>query len=86
LDLSTYKNDYQAAVKKLVDANRKGKPLPEPNITDALPNSLAQGKNLKQQRRHRGGAGPPNAPAISFGPQITIHKLRYRAKNPKDRH
>jgi DNA end-binding protein Ku len=30
LDLSTYKNDYEAAVKKLVDAKRKGKPLPEP--------------------------------------------------------
>jgi DNA end-binding protein Ku len=57
LDLSTYKNDYQAAVKKLVDAKRKGKPLPEPepepaktkvvNIMDALRSSLAQGKKPK---------------------------------------
>jgi DNA end-binding protein Ku len=53
LDLSTYKNDYQAAVKKLVDANRKGKPLPEPNITDALRNSLAQGKNLTAKKTSR---------------------------------
>jgi DNA end-binding protein Ku len=54
LDLSTYKNDYEAAVKKLVDAKRKGKPLPEPepepvaakvvNIMDALRSSLAEGK------------------------------------------
>jgi DNA end-binding protein Ku len=54
LDLSTYKNDYEAAVKKLVDAKRKGKPLPEPepepaktkvvNIMDALRGSLAEGK------------------------------------------
>jgi DNA end-binding protein Ku len=57
LDLSTYKNDYEAAVKKLVDAKRKGKPLPEPepepaktkvvNIMDALRGSLAQGKKPK---------------------------------------
>jgi DNA end-binding protein Ku len=53
-DLSTYKNDYEAAVKKLVRAKRKGKPLPEPepepaktkvvNIMDALRSSLAQDK------------------------------------------
>ena len=53
-DLSTYTNDYVAAVKKLVDAKRKGKPLAEPkpepaktkvvNIVDALRSSLAQGK------------------------------------------
>lgn len=30
LDLSAYKNDYEAAVKKLVGAKRKGKPLLEP--------------------------------------------------------
>jgi DNA end-binding protein Ku len=57
LDLSTYKNDYEAAVKKLVDAKRKGKPLPEPepepaktkvvNIMDALRSSLAEGKKPK---------------------------------------
>ena len=56
LDLSTYKNDHQAAVKKLVDANRKGKPLPEPepepaetkvNSMVALRSSLAQGKKPK---------------------------------------
>jgi DNA end-binding protein Ku len=61
LDLSIYKNDYQAAVKKLVDAKRKGKPLPEPepepakakvvNIMDALRSSLAQGKNPKTTAR-----------------------------------
>jgi len=53
-DLDAYKNDYEAAVKKLVDAKRKGKPLPEPepepaktkvvNIMDALRSSLAEGK------------------------------------------
>jgi DNA end-binding protein Ku len=54
LDLSAYKNDYEAAVKKLIEAKRKGKPLakpePEPeqtkvvNIMDALRSSLAEGK------------------------------------------
>jgi DNA end-binding protein Ku len=49
-DLSAYKNDYEAAVKKLVEAKKKGKPLPEPqhtptrpkvvSIMDALRNSL----------------------------------------------
>ncbi|WP_260740497.1 non-homologous end joining protein Ku [Tunturiibacter lichenicola] len=53
-DLSAYQNDYEAAVKKLVDAKRKGKPLPKPepapaktkvvNIMDALRNSLANDK------------------------------------------
>jgi DNA end-binding protein Ku len=50
-DLSAYRNDYEAAVKKLVDAKRKGKPLPEGapeppkaeviDIMDALRRSLA---------------------------------------------
>jgi DNA end-binding protein Ku len=54
LDLSAYKNDYEAAVKKLVDAKRKGKTLPEPesdpaktkvvNIMDALRSSVTQEK------------------------------------------
>jgi DNA end-binding protein Ku len=61
LDLSTYKNDYEAAVKKLVDAKRKGKPLPEPesesakskvvNIMDALRSSLAQGKKPQTTKK-----------------------------------
>ena len=52
LDLSAYKNDYEAAVKKLVEAKKKGKPLPEPeaapakpkvvNIMEALRNSLKE--------------------------------------------
>lgn len=56
-DIDAYKNDYEAAVKKLVDAKRKGKPLPEPepepakakviNIMDALRSSLAEGKKPK---------------------------------------
>jgi DNA end-binding protein Ku len=56
-DLSAYQNDYEAAVKKLVDAKRKGKPLPEPepapaktkvvNIMDALRSSLANDKPKK---------------------------------------
>ena len=51
-DLSAYKNDYETAVKKLVEAKKKGKPLPEPepaprtakvvNIMDALRNSLKE--------------------------------------------
>jgi DNA end-binding protein Ku len=50
-DLSAYKNDYEAAVKKLIGAKRKGKPLPEAepepaktkvvDIMDALRSSLA---------------------------------------------
>ena len=57
-DLSAYKDDYEAAVKKLVAAKQKGKPLPEPepepapakvvNIMDALRNSLAEGKKPKK--------------------------------------
>jgi DNA end-binding protein Ku len=57
-DLSAFKNDYEAAVKKLIGAKRKGKPLPEPepelaktkvvNIMDALRSSLAQGKKPRK--------------------------------------
>jgi DNA end-binding protein Ku len=53
-DLTAYKNDYEAAVKKLVDVKRKGKTLPEPepeavktkvvNIMDALRSSLQEEK------------------------------------------
>lgn len=53
-DLSAYKDDYEAAVKKLVDAKRKGKKLPEEevpepapkvvNIMNALRSSLASDK------------------------------------------
>jgi DNA end-binding protein Ku len=57
-NLAAYKNDYEAAVKKLVAAKRKGKPLPEPepepapskvvNIMDALRHSLSEGKKPKK--------------------------------------
>jgi DNA end-binding protein Ku len=57
-DLSAYKDDYEAAVKKLVEAKRKGKKLPEEeapepapkvvNIMDALRNSLASDKKLQR--------------------------------------
>jgi DNA end-binding protein Ku len=50
---SAYRDDYETAVKKLVDSKRKGKPLPEAeppppkgkvvNIMDALRSSLAEG-------------------------------------------
>ena len=65
-DLSAYKNDYEAAVKRLVEAKRKGKPLPEPepkpantkvvNIMDALRSSLAESKPKKavSKKRSRG--------------------------------
>lgn len=56
-NFGAYKDDYEAAVKKLVEAKRKGKPLaqeepavPRPkvvNIMDALRNSLAEGKKSK---------------------------------------
>ncbi|NYF53957.1 Ku protein [Tunturiibacter gelidoferens] len=56
-DLSAYQNDYEAAVKKLVDAKRKGKPLTEPepepaktkivSIMDALRSSLSESKPKK---------------------------------------
>jgi DNA end-binding protein Ku len=56
-DLSAYQNDYESAIKKLVNAKRKGKPLPEPepdtpkikvvNIMDALRSSLAESKPKK---------------------------------------
>ena len=56
-DLSAYQNDYEAAVKRLVEAKRKGKPLPAPepelaktkvvNIMDALRSSLAENKPKK---------------------------------------
>jgi DNA end-binding protein Ku len=64
-DLSAYKDDYQAAVKKLVDAKRKGKPLPAPepelrksnvvNIMDALRNSLAEEKIPKRTAAKKTG-------------------------------
>jgi DNA end-binding protein Ku len=57
-DLSAYKNDYQVAVKTLVDAKRKGQPLtmpePEPskakiiNIMDALRSSIADNRKPKK--------------------------------------
>jgi DNA end-binding protein Ku len=63
--LSAYKNDYQAAAKKLVDAKRKGKSLPtsepEPtkkkvvNLMDALRNSLAEEKKLKRTAAKKTG-------------------------------
>jgi DNA end-binding protein Ku len=64
-DLGAYKDDYETAVKKLVDAKRKGKRLapPEPapaqpkvvNIMDALRSSLGEGKKAagKKGRRSR---------------------------------
>ena len=62
-DLSAYKDDYEAAVKKLVEAKRKGKPLPEPepvaaptkvvNIMDALRSSLSEGKKPKKAHRKK---------------------------------
>jgi DNA end-binding protein Ku len=61
LDLSAYRDDYEAAVKKLVEAKRKGKPLPAPepepknakvvSIMDALRGSLSQGKKTKKTMR-----------------------------------
>jgi DNA end-binding protein Ku len=57
-DLSAYKDDYEAAVKKLVEAKRKGKKLPEEeapepapkvvNIMDALRSSLANDHKPKR--------------------------------------
>jgi DNA end-binding protein Ku len=66
-DLGAYKDDYEAAVKKLIEAKRKGEPLPAPeaapekpkvvSIMDALRSSLAEGKKSKgvkkAQRRKR---------------------------------
>jgi DNA end-binding protein Ku len=62
-DLSAYKNDYDAAVKKLIDAKRKGKPLPEAepeaknpkvvNIMDALRSSLAESKKATGKKATR---------------------------------
>ena len=62
-DLSNYKNDYEAAVKKLIGAKRKGKTLPEPepepaktkvgNIMDALRSSLAQDKKPRKAAKKR---------------------------------
>lgn len=61
LDLSAYKDDYEAAVKKLVEAKRKGKPLPAPEpepksakvvtIMDALRSSLSEDKKTKKTAR-----------------------------------
>jgi DNA end-binding protein Ku len=62
-DLSAYKDDYEAAVQKLVNAKRKGKLLPEPepekprgkvvNIMDALRKSLAETNPKKTAHRKR---------------------------------
>jgi len=64
-DLSAYKEDYETAVVKLVEAKRKGKLLPEPepaapkgkvvNIMDALRKSLAaHGHPTKKVKTTRG--------------------------------
>jgi len=62
-NLSAYKNDYEAAVKKLVDAKKKGKRLPElepepartkvVNIMDALRSSLAQEKKPRKAAKKK---------------------------------
>lgn len=62
-DLSAYENDYEAAVEKLVEAKRKGKPLPEAepappkarvvNIMDALRRSLAESKKPAHAAKKR---------------------------------
>ncbi|HEX4065721.1 MAG TPA: Ku protein [Acidobacteriaceae bacterium] len=59
-DLSAYKDDYEAAVRKLVDAKRKGKPLPEAepeparsnvvDIMEALKKSLHVAKGSARKR------------------------------------
>jgi DNA end-binding protein Ku len=64
-DLTAYKNDYEAAVKKLVDAKRKGKPLPETepepaktkvvNIMDALRSSLKEEKKPRATAKAKKG-------------------------------
>jgi len=64
-ELSAYTNDYEAAVKKLVVAKRKGKPRPEPepkpaktkvvNIMDALRSSLTQTKKPGKGTKKRAG-------------------------------
>ncbi len=61
---SEYKDDYEAAVRKLVDAKRKGKRLPEaaperPNpkvvsIMDALRDSVAQAKRKPRAKKRSG--------------------------------
>jgi non-homologous end joining protein Ku len=61
--VSNYKNDYEAAVKKLVAVKRKGKPPSEAepklaktkvvNIMDALRRSWAEGKSLERQGKRR---------------------------------
>lgn len=60
-DLSKYKDDYEAAVKKMVEAKRKGKPVaeekteaPRPkvvNIMDALRGSLAETKPRRKSTK-----------------------------------
>jgi DNA end-binding protein Ku len=62
-DLAAYRDDYEAAVVKLVNAKRKGKRLPEPepqrprtkvvNIMDALRRSLAEHKSTGKKSTSR---------------------------------
>jgi len=65
-DLGDYRDDYEAAIKELVVAKRKGKPMPEEepetprpkvvNIMEALRKSLNEGKkpkNTKTRSRRR---------------------------------
>jgi len=70
-ELSDYKDDYEAALKKLVDAKRKGKPLSEPepkpastkvvNIMDALHKSLAEDKKPKRSTVKKTARGKKTA-------------------------
>src|SRR5215469_11001824 len=89
-DLGKYKDDYEAAVKKMVEAKRKGRPLveeeveaPRPkvvNIMDALRDSLAETRSRhkptkKSTCRRKAGAVPAHR-------QYAEMHCRYDGLNP----
>jgi DNA end-binding protein Ku len=85
LDLSAYKDDYEEALHKLIDAKVKNKPLPletgKPhrakviNLADALRQSLNKGP-----KRASHSAKPPRSSAAKKGPQpVRASKRAHRA-------
>ena len=85
LDLSAYKDDYEEALRNLIDAKLKNKPLPlesrKPhrakviNLADALRQSLG-----KAPRRSSGSASRARASTAKKGPQsVKVSRRSHRA-------
>jgi DNA end-binding protein Ku len=61
--ISAYKDDYELAVRKLIEAKRKGQPLPleeaKPRAAKVINLTEALKQSIKEASRKRSGAKPP---------------------------